>query len=115
MYLGRPASRAGRSYSSPTCSKAQEAAQAADESALLREPVERVDDASIHQTEVAAVERDLQVADRAQDAIERPIRQPLEQALASPTPHGVDDVVALAPEPNRARESVRAGLAGRRP
>ena len=43
--------------------------------------LEGVDDLAVHQAEIAAVERDVQVADRVQKPVERGVAQPLEQAL----------------------------------
>src|SRR5262249_26866104 len=50
--------------------EADEGAQAADEAHLLRQMSQYLDDLAIHQAEVAAVERDVQIADGVQHAIE---------------------------------------------
>ena len=77
-----------------------EAPEAADEPAPLGEAVERIDHAAVHQAEVAAVERDVQLADPTQGPIERPISQPLERPFPA---------VSAGPRRRRRTRLARAG------
>ena len=69
MYLGRPAAR-GPVVFQAGLAEADERAQAADEAHPFRQVLEEVDDPPVHQAEVAAVERNVEVADRVQGAVE---------------------------------------------
>ena len=90
--------------------ESEEAAEPANEPTTLREPVERVDDPAIHQAEIAAIERDVEVADQAQDSVERKVSQPLEEALFAAPADGVHDVVAIPPQPEKLRQQFRGVL-----
>src|SRR5262249_18057149 len=77
--------------------EADEGAQAADEAHLLRQMSQYLDDLAIHQAEVAAVERDGQIADGVEHAIEEGVTGALDQAFLALGADGVDDVVAGPP------------------
>ena len=87
----------------PDLPKTEETAESSHEPATFREAIERIDDAAVHQAEIAAVHGDLQVADHSEQAIERPVGDPFEKSLPSTSTDRVNDVVAASPESNQVR------------
>src|SRR5688572_17561534 len=68
------------------------------------------DDLAVHQTEVAAIQRNIQVTDAAQQAIKAEIAEALEQALFPLRADGVDDLVAVPPTLDKLSEDFRRVL-----
>ena len=63
-----------------------------------------LDHAAVHQAEVAAVERDVQVADRVPEPVEAGVAQPLEETFLPMAANPVDDVIPLLPDADELRD-----------
>src|SRR5262245_26165239 len=81
--------------------KADEAAQPAHEALTFRQIFKGIHRPAIHQAEVAAVQRNVDIADRAQDTIKGGIRQALDQSFFSFGANGIDDIVSFSPGLNQ--------------
>src|SRR5262249_45282516 len=77
--------------------EADERPQAADETHLLRQVFDHIDDFAIHEAEVAAVEGNVDVADGTEQAIEQRIARAFDETFFALGADGVNDVVAGPP------------------
>ena len=87
--------------------KANERTQAAHEPHTLRQSLHGVDDATIHEAEIAGVERNVDVGNRTQQAIEDAIRDCLERVPCAAPAHREDDVASLAPQTDEIGDDLR--------
>src|SRR4029077_4837327 len=74
-----------------------EAAEAAHEADPLRHSLEGVHDPAVHEAKIAAVERNVQVADRAQRPVKQSIRETFAQPLLPLGPDSVDYLKTIPP------------------
>src|SRR5664279_4584430 len=66
---------------------------AANETVVLAHGLERIDDAAIHQAEIASIDRDIDIGDAVDDAVEEFGAEELEKAFAlALIADGVDDL-----------------------
>src|SRR3954451_7733413 len=59
--------------------------------------LDNVNNSSIHQAEIAAVERDVDLADRSQDPVKEMITKPLDETFLTVLPDRVNYLEAFAP------------------
>ena len=95
--LGGPRRPRGALVRERPLAEARPRAQAPHEHAVLGHGVDDVDDAPVHQAEVAGVEGHRDLGGRAQDAVEGAVQQALERPLLALLPLAVHDLVALPP------------------
>ena len=110
--MGRPRESSGTSLVvDPRLAEANERPQAPDEPHPLGQGVQGVNNLPVHQAEIAAVEGNVQVADRVPvDPIKGEIAQPVSRDVRLPgapsATDRVDDVVPLPPAANEMREDL---------
>ncbi len=109
MFFGRPASRRPLVGDS-RLPEADVRTQPPDEAHPFGQGLQGVDDLAVHQAEVAAVQRDVQVADRVHDPVEGEVAQSLRRALLALLADGVDDIEPFLPAPDELQQHFRGIL-----
>src|SRR5206468_6077203 len=88
----------------PDLAEPDPAPEPAEKAPALRERHERARHPAVEEAEVAGVERDVDLGDRTQAPVEGRVGGALQEPVLAPAPDGVDDVVALAPLRDEARQ-----------